>query len=451
MKKLLLLFTMSLLMSCLDKNEFENQNQFQGFFDNEAFSKIIQKDFKIGWSSLSQHFSEDLGMNYFEFPVIFSDNSNSVKGKYRVSFALLVTLKDQNNIEFYAVKFYEEIKNDTDFTKDISFSDTNKFSGLIHVLDKNNKLFFAKKMNDGAALDQHLFYNNDPEESSSNSRMEEDCYTVATHHYTDWYVNGIYTDSWLDYTSYETECSSYFLPDLYLDGGGGGGTYGSSTGGVAYNDCGDPLHGCIYQVEDSPTSLLVISPDKPIANMTNYLECFNANQNAIITMYVDQPKSGYSDAFALTWSGAVIGHTFVSITQGSNTSVFGFYPSTDDTNTSSPPEPSAMGDDSGESFDVSISVTVSGTVLQQILQYAIGRPSNYDLDNYNCSDFGIAIGNLAGLGLPDAYGTWPGGGGSNPGALGQHIRSRTSSGNVTIKKTAGTASSNSKGCLIQID
>ncbi len=191
---------------------------------------------------------------------------------------------------------------------------------------------------------------------------------------------------------------------------------------------------------------VVISPDRPINDMIKYLECFDTSKSATITIYADQPKKGSSDAWAATWSGAVVGHTFVSITQGANTSVFGFYPSTDNTSVTSPPETSTMGNDSGEYFDVSVSATVSGNKLAEILNYSINYPGTYDLDNYNCSDFGIQIGNLAGLGLPDCYGSWPGGGGSNPGTLGQHLRNMTLPNGATRNTSGGTAPTNKKGC-----
>jgi len=40
--------------------------------------------------------------------------------------------------------------------------------------------------------------------------------------------------------------------------------------------------------------------------------------------------------------------------------------------------------------------------------------------------------------LPDSYGTWNGGGGSNPGALGQHIRNM-SGPNIAINSTLGSS------------
>lgn len=195
--------------------------------------------------------------------------------------------------------------------------------------------------------------------------------------------------------------------------------------------------------------VVVDSPDRPIANMADYLECFDVNQSATITIYVNQPKPNSNDAYRVTWSGglpsAIVGHTFVSITQGNNVSVFGFYPN-GDPNPTNPSMQSVMGDDSGDPYHVSISATVSGSVLQQIINYSINFNGTYDLNSFNCSDFGIEVGNIAGMNLPDAYGSWMGGGGSNPGALGQHIRSITPSGNITRNTTGGTAPQNNKGC-----
>ena len=68
------------------------------------------------------------------------------------------------------------------------------------------------------------------------------------------------------------------------------------------------------------------------------------------------------------------------------------------------------------------------------------------MNNYNCTDFGIEIGNLGGLGLPSANGTWPGGSGSNPGALGLYIRNLTPPTGVNTNTTAGNAPVTNKGC-----
>ena len=238
---------MILLTSCLVNNEIEKPNYFASISDKESFSKIIQYDYEVQWNSITDHYSEELGKNYLEFPIMLS-NENLIKGNYRISFTLLAIQKDDVNFEFYVVKFYQEVKNDLDLGPNVSFSIPGRFSGLVHVLDNNNEIYFAQKFKDGDILEQRLFTQKG--QASDNGRMSEDCYTVTTYHYTDWYVNGVYTDSWLNYISYETFCYNTYLPDLYTYGGGGSGSYGSSIGGDAYNNCGDPVHGCIFKLND---------------------------------------------------------------------------------------------------------------------------------------------------------------------------------------------------------
>lgn len=189
--------------------------------------------------------------------------------------------------------------------------------------------------------------------------------------------------------------------------------------------------------------VVIDSPDRPISDIVSYLDCFDTNQNATVTIYVNQPKPNSDEAWKATFGGAVVGHTFVSITQGGNVSVFGFYPN-GDPNPAYPSEASIMGNDSGESFHVSISTVVSSSTLQQILNYSKNYNSTYNLNSYNCSDFGIEVGNLAGMNLPDSYGSWPGGGGSNPGALGQFIRGLSPSGTISVNTTGGSAPQNNK-------
>ena len=55
------------------------------------------------------------------------------------------------------------------------------------------------------------------------------------------------------------------------------------------------------------------------------MECFDTTQNAIVTIYVNEPNPGSGDAH----NGGFVGHTFLSISQGVNVSTFGFYPTED--------------------------------------------------------------------------------------------------------------------------
>jgi hypothetical protein len=189
---------------------------------------------------------------------------------------------------------------------------------------------------------------------------------------------------------------------------------------------------------------IIISPDNPISDINSFLSCVNKNGTATVTVYCLQPIKNSASAYSNTF----VGHTFISIKQGNIKKVIGFYPQsnwiTPIYNTSS----GVLGNDSGESYNASVSINVNSVQLTNIVNYIIGHSSSqYNLNNYNCTDFAIAIGNLAGLNLPDAYGTWPGGGGSNPGTLGQHIINMSGASiNVNSSVTSNFAAPTSTDC-----
>lgn len=60
--------------------------------------------------------------------------------------------------------------------------------------------------------------------------------------------------------------------------------------------------------------------------------------------------------------------------------------------------------------------------------------------------FALSVFSITGSNLPDNSGTWPGGGGSNPGNLGQDIRTLTSATDFIVSTTPGTAPSNNGTC-----
>lgn len=185
------------------------------------------------------------------------------------------------------------------------------------------------------------------------------------------------------------------------------------------------------------------SPDVPIVDITDFLKCFNSSQPATLTVYVKEPNPGSGDSYS---GFGYVGHAYVSITQGSEVSTFGFYPTSDNINPVNTTSTSVLGNDGSESFTASISTTITGAQLQLILNASINFNGTYDLDNYNCTDFAIELGNLGGLGLPEANGTWPGGGGSNPGALGLYIHNFTPAGGINTNTTAGSSPASNQGC-----
>jgi hypothetical protein len=208
----------------------------------------------------------------------------------------------------------------------------------------------------------------------------------------------------------------------------------------------DPI-GILPQDGWAPDIILNAPPQGDvITDIAAYLKCFDLSSGGKVTIYVDQPSPNSRS----TWSGIAldpdVGHTFIGIEQGGTTRFFGFYP-TDGVNPfTSPSDNSSLVDDGGHAYDVKIEIPVNSSQLTDVINLAKNRPSIYNLNSYNCTDFGIAVAIAAGISLQDTNGTWPGGGGSNPGDLGEDIRSSSFSSSVTVIKTSGTAPLNSGTC-----
>ncbi len=229
------------------------------------------------------------------------------------------------------------------------------------------------------------------------------------------------------------------------EGGPGGGSSGGSSSGDSGNNDAD---------SDWPENTILFAnvSDPKITNVTTYLKCFNLSQGAKLTLYVDQPKANKSDTWSVNpnpFDPIDVGHTFISITQNGITRTLGYYPTS---GTIDPSEgvissPSVIRNNEGHAYDVSISVSINGLQLSSIISNMANYNSTYNLNTYNCTDFGVSIANAVGMGVKDTSGTWPyGGNGSNPGNLGQDIRNMALPSGATRNTSGGTAVSNKGTC-----
>jgi hypothetical protein len=253
-------------------------------------------------------------------------------------------------------------------------------------------------------------------------------------------------------------------------GGGGGGSYTGSGGyggsinpvgllpqykvcpgddaqvPIDYPCPGDPVDDEL-PVDEWPIDVLVNAPPVGtiISDINKYLKCFDTNSGAQFTIYVDQPIPNSRDAYDRNGLDVDVGHTFIGIKQGAQTRLLGFYPATG-VAPWDPSEPSALVDDSAHPYDVKIDISITASQLSTILNQIKNRAGTYNLNSYNCTDFALGACASAGLSLPDTSGNWPGGGGTNPGDLGEDIRLMNSSSTITVSKNSGTAPSNSGTC-----
>ncbi|RZK25768.1 MAG: hypothetical protein EOO43_04660 [Flavobacterium sp.] len=199
---------------------------------------------------------------------------------------------------------------------------------------------------------------------------------------------------------------------------------------------------------------VIVGPDLPINNMAEYLSIFNTSQPATITLYADQPKTGTHN---LTSTTERVGHTFISIKQGTKVRSLGFYPQS--TAESITPNPftldpndfmsttGSFGNDQGHKFDVSISKSITPTQLSNIISEIIVIVQNnlpYNLSTMNCTDLGIIIfENATNINIPSAESTRVYWDGQSPGTLGEVLRTIPLSSGTTKNVIGGNAPLNS--------
>lgn len=183
--------------------------------------------------------------------------------------------------------------------------------------------------------------------------------------------------------------------------------------------------------------------DTEKVNPKRETKCFDLNKPARITIYVEQPIKGSREITA------DIGHTFVGIEQDGIKRYLGFYPDSRYA-TLLKPQKSEIHDNSGSEYHVSISTQVNPDQLKRIINDINNFPKTYDLNKYNCSDFGIQIGRKAGLNLPAKIGTYSQlfytFKGRNPADLGEDIREMQDTNTITIDRQGGNAPQKSGGC-----
>ena len=456
--------------------------KIQKSFNKEDFIKSIPYQFEVNWDSVQKEYSEELKTDYYEFPVRYTssftphlNDLKKTKGNYFKSYKIIVIVKGES-INFYALKSYEKITKEGQLFSVVSFNNNNTFTGVKHVLDKENNILFAQKVTNGEK-DIKNYYNKEFKVLDPiKSRAGDGCVTIKTEHWRDYYQlsDGEYFlmhSTLLDIT-YEEICAYEYLPE-YEEGMTNTGNGGTPSGAGTYKtDCSASNIGnkskyfsresenCAinvieevvecgegYQIDadgNCVENIEVVNPDYPISDIIEYLKCFDLTKEASITVYALEPNPGSGDANA----GKMVGHTFISLGQGNETRTFGFYPVSDNVypllNESSD---SVLGDDGvvNEGYSASVTKTITSSQLTEIIDKAKNYNKTYDLNTYNCTDFAIELGNLGGLNLPDSFGTWLGGGGSNPGALGMHIRGLNPNSN-NVNTTGGFAPKTNKGC-----
>jgi hypothetical protein len=217
----------------------------------------------------------------------------------------------------------------------------------------------------------------------------------------------------------------------------------------------------LYEIVSTPNNplpsnieIFIPNPANKIEDISDYLKCFDKTQPAVFTIYVDQPTANSNTPWSvnlLSPQRPNVGHTFISIKQGLIRRFLGFYPSSA-VDLDNPSIKGEFENNSAHEYDVSLSLNISQVQLTKLIDYIkMNSTATYDLNSYNCTDFGMQASSIVGITLPSAYGTWGNsvtgsGGGDNPGQLGQNIRNLTIPAGVVKTTNTGTSLSNIGTC-----
>lgn len=446
-KTLLLLVTISLTNCAIEDDDKTPKNDIQKIkseFSLENFNDTNIKDnLSIDWNDFKKQENLDRESIDYEFKTILNDNSfiQNEEKKLYYKYILLVKKDDKANYNMELIKF---LANDEKGFDNISYSSLEKFSGTVYHYNLLGETLKIKGYENGIKISElsdvniNLFSKKPEKQEPIDHEDGGGSYQLVTiTHYTDWYANThggtalYYTHSVYSHTTYQY---------VYVSNNSSSGTtYHNHTapnhGGTSNNN-----HGNEFILDED--MVVVDDPDKPIANLSNYLKCLDPSQAAVFTIYVNQPSPNKREAIN---NALDVGHTFISIQQGNNVVSFGFYPLEGIGYQKS--VNGIMGDNSNYPFDLSISIPIDASKLNNIINYSVNFSQNvtYNLQTNNCSNFGIYVANMAGvpISISEATGNWLLGSGANPGALGQQIRNMELPLTATLNTKEGNSPNNS--------
>jgi hypothetical protein len=251
--------------------------KIQSRFKKEDFKGVIPYKFDVNWKDNGAQYSEELKTSFYEFDIIYTsgltphiNDSKKVKGNYYNSYKVIAT-KDKEEYNFYALRVYEKISETGNSISKVSFNAPLNFNGLIHLVDKEGDMVFARKVEKGENTIKNYFNKEFKELDPIKSKVDENCVDVVTYHLIDWYkkwndAEGLhieYTSTQLISTSVESICAYVYLPDYDNGVGGSGGGGGGTTSGVGVykTDCTAPTNnvkskssyesdGCVVKVTE---------------------------------------------------------------------------------------------------------------------------------------------------------------------------------------------------------
>jgi hypothetical protein len=223
----------------------------------------------------------------------------------------------------------------------------------------------------------------------TNSMPVETCGWYDSNYVSAEGVTVVYSEKICSTTFYNLSTGGAFSQDLPA----GTGDYAGTGGG------GGPAPAPPPEIADLP------GETKPGIQPKAYMDCFSgipdAGASMQVTIYVQEPLPGTT--FNIGYNS--VGHVAIGLTKSNGsttvTQVVGFYP--DATGISKMHAPSKVVDNSNLEYNVSISYPVNSDQFGKIISYVANPPAQYDLTDFNCTNFVYNACETAGLSLPNPF------------------------------------------------
>ena len=260
-----------LLLNCAKEQEILQEQEIVSVLDNritkqleakfskDYFLETLPYDYTVTWEDGLKSYSDELELNYYEFPIVFTSDLNpdvlnkNRKEGYFNKYKIVVTEEDESNFTFFVSRFHQNIHTTNNFSSKVSFSTSKDYDGLVHLLNKEDEMVYAKRIENGEIIDSKAFFEKKEKGSSLTERVEESCMEVPIHQYMYYYnvrennVPELYRIQYLG-IRYEKSCEYNYFPETRpITDLGGSGTY-RGAGPAPYAPCdGECLHKVVVE------------------------------------------------------------------------------------------------------------------------------------------------------------------------------------------------------------
>ncbi|URM38215.1 hypothetical protein [Flavobacterium anhuiense] len=356
-------FLLFFLLSCTnDGNDktgkTDSLNQLKEELRLEKFSNVnIAKNVEVNWSNAQQTEKKDVAIVEFDAKEKFPSKLQSSFLQAEMNYQL-VSIESEGEQKNYFIEIFSY--NDSDaYSKTIT--KLNKFKGVFNVFSLNGQNLGSIAINHGNArnisenktLDFLAETINSFDASLDNTKKIPLCdgtYTQVVEQAQDrWRVvslNGKILS--VEYMDTVVTRTTTILP-YPCDGSGDRDAIILQRTAHYYTDDGKSYAGISNLLE----TMMPPPPKLPISDIKKFLSCLNTTASANLTVYAEKTNL----------ANANVGHAFISISQGNNVMIYGFYP--ENGYDKSFYGPGIMGENGEHAYDVSGNI---GQITPQQLQ-----------------------------------------------------------------------------------